>query len=159
MAVDVESLYRRYGPFVLRRCRRMLADEPQALEAMQDVFVRVLRRQETMTDEGLGGLLFRTATNVCLNRLRSQARRPQVPVGDLLERLPEAERHGNRAEARDLLRAAFADEPESSATIVVLHLHDGLTLEQTARFVGMSVSGVRHRLRVLRAKLEELRDG
>lgn len=137
----------------------MLADESQALEAMQDVFVQVLRRRETMTDEGLGGLLYRTATNVCLNRLRSKARKPQVAASHILDRVPQAERYGSQAEARDLLRAAFADEPESSATIVVLHLHDGLTLEQTARFVGMSVSGVRHRLRTLRTKLEELRDG
>lgn len=137
----------------------MLGDEQQALEAMQDVFLQMLRRQDTTTDRGLGGLLYRTATNVCLNRLRSRARKPQTPASNILPRLPQADRYESTAEARDLLRAAFADEPESSATIVALHLHDGLTLEQTARFVGMSVSGVRHRLRVLRAKLVELRDG
>ena len=76
----------------------------------------------------------------------------------MLDRVPAAERHGSQAEARDLLATALADEPESSATIIALHLHDGLTLEQTARFVGMSVSGVRHRLRALRAKFQELRD-
>lgn len=158
LAVDVANLYRRYGPFVLRRCRRMLGDEQQAYEAMQDVFLQVVRRRDTLDDRGLGGLLHRTATNVCLNRLRSKSRKPQFSAGDLLHRLPAAERNGSRAEARDLLRAAFADEPESSATIVALHHHDGLTLEQTARFVGMSVSGVRHRLRALRSKLQELRD-
>lgn len=136
----------------------MLGDEQQACEAMQDVFVQVLRRQDTMEDKGLGGLLYRTATNVCLNRLRSRARKPQSPASDMLHRVPAAERHASQAEARDLLATALADEPESSATIIALHLHDGLTLEQTARFVGMSVSGVRHRLRTLRAKLEELRD-
>lgn len=158
MAVDVDNLYRRYGPFVLRRCRRMLNDEQQAYEAMQDVFLQVVRRADAMDDRALGGLLYRTATNVCLNRLRSKARKPQFAASDMLDRVPDAERHASRAEARDLLRAAFADEPESSATIVAMHLHDGLTLEQTARFVGMSVSGVRHRLRVLRTKLQELRD-
>lgn len=158
LAVDVDRLYRRYGPFVLRRCRRMLGDEQQACEAMQDVFVQVLRRQDTMEDKGLGGLLYRTATNVCLNRLRSRARKPQSPASDMLHRVPAAERHASQAEARNLLATALADEPESSATIIALHLHDGLTLEQTARFVGMSVSGVRHRLRTLRAKLQELRD-
>ena len=38
----------------------------------------------------------------------------------------------------------------------MLHLHDGLTLEQTAREVGMSVSGVRKRLRKLKASLGSL---
>ena len=136
----------------------MLRDEQQAYEAMQDVFLQVLRRREAIEPRGLGGLLFRIATNVCLNRIRSTTRKPQFSASDMLHRVPAAERYSSQAEARDLLRSAFADEPESSATIVALHLHDGLTLEQTARFVGMSVSGVRHRLRVLKAKLQELRD-
>ena len=41
--VDVEALSRRYGPMVLRRCRRLLGDEDQALDACQDVFLRVLQ--------------------------------------------------------------------------------------------------------------------
>jgi len=38
----------------------------------------------------------------------------------------------------------------------VLHLHDGLTLEEVAREVGLSVSGVRKRLRRLEDRLREL---
>lgn len=157
MAIDVEHLYRRYGPFVLRRCQRMLGDEQHAREAMQDVFVQILRRRETVEDKGLGGLLHRTATNVCLNRLRSRDRKPRFSGGDLIARLPSRSRDDDRVEAREMLRTALEAQPESSATIVMLHLHDGLTLEQTARMVGMSVSGVRHRLRVLRATLEGIR--
>src|SRR5262245_14594746 len=40
--VDVEDLSRRYGAMVLRRCRRLLGDESEALDASQDVFVRLL---------------------------------------------------------------------------------------------------------------------
>jgi RNA polymerase sigma-70 factor (ECF subfamily) len=36
--------------------------------------------------------------------------------------------------------------------IAVLHLVDGLSLEETARETGMSVSGVRKRLRQLRER-------
>jgi len=157
LAIDVEHLYRRYGPFVLRRCQRMLGDEQHSREAMQDVFVQILRRRETVEDKGLGGLLHRTATNVCLNRLRSQQRKPRFSAGDLIATLPSRSRDGDRVEAREMLRVALEEHPESSATIVMLHLHDGLTLEQTARMVGMSVSGVRHRLRVLRTTLEGMR--
>ena len=42
MGLDVESLYRRYGPQVLRRCRFLLRDEAQAVDAMHDVFVELL---------------------------------------------------------------------------------------------------------------------
>jgi DNA-directed RNA polymerase specialized sigma24 family protein len=37
LTVDVEALYRSYGPMVLRRCRQLLSDEENAAEAMQEV--------------------------------------------------------------------------------------------------------------------------
>ena len=64
MAVDVEQFYRKYGPMVLRRCRSLLRDEDAALDAMQDVFVQVLRKQEALHDTAPSSLLYRIATNV-----------------------------------------------------------------------------------------------
>lgn len=157
VTLDVEEIYRRYGPFVMRRCQQMLQDEAQAREATQDVFVQVLRRQDTLHDQGLGGLLYRMATNLCMNRLRSRRRRPHEPAGALLDRIADSTSESSRSEARDLLDRALEHAPDSTAVIAVLHLHDGLTLEQTAKLVGMSVSGIRHRLRALKATLEELR--
>jgi hypothetical protein len=47
---NFRELYERFGPMVLRRCRYLLRDEDTALDAMQDVFVRVLERRERMTE-------------------------------------------------------------------------------------------------------------
>lgn len=149
-------MYRRYGPMVLRRCRQILGDPQQAHDAMQDVFVQIVRRKERLDDRASSSLLYRTATNLCLNRLRSQRRKPSEPAGDTIARLAAAGAEVDRGEARALLRRLFGNEPESTATIAMLHLHDGLTLEQTAREVGMSVSGVRKRLRKLKASLGSL---
>lgn len=156
MAVDVESLYRRYGPMVLRRCQKMLVDPQKAQDAMQDVFVQIVRRAETLDDRGCSSLLYRTATNVCLNRMRSARRKPAVSDTDLLARIASVTQEDARGEARSRLDRLFSREPDSTATIAVLHLHDGLTLEETADEVGMSVSGVRKRLRKLRASLQAM---
>jgi RNA polymerase sigma-70 factor, ECF subfamily len=156
LAVDVEAMYRRYGPMVLRRCRQILGDPQQANDAMQDVFVQIVRRKEQLDDRASSSLLYRTATNVCLNRLRSQRRRPSEPATETIAQLAAAGEEVDRGEARALLRRLFGGEPESTATIAMLHLHDGLTLEETAAEVGMSVSGVRKRLRKLKATLGEL---
>ncbi|MEI8095928.1 MAG: sigma factor [Spirochaetales bacterium] len=53
---DVETLYRRYGPMVHRRCRALLGDE-RASDASQEVFVRLLRTQKRLEDRGLSSLL------------------------------------------------------------------------------------------------------
>ncbi len=123
---------------------------------MQDVFVQIVRRREQLDDRASSSLLYRTATNLCLNRLRSARRKPSTPDTETIARLAAAGAEVDRGEARAVLRRLFGSEPESTATIAMLHLHDGLTLEQTAQEVGMSVSGVRKRLRKLKATLGDL---
>lgn len=156
MPVDVDDYYRRYGPMVLRRCRRMLGDEEQAVDAMQDTFVQLLRHQGRLEDGAPSSLLYRMATNVCLNRIRGRKRRPETPEGELLERIATSPASDGAVLARLGLGRLFASERESTKTIAVLHLVDGLTLEEVASEVGLSVSGVRKRLRQLRAHLVEL---
>lgn len=157
MALDVEALYRRYGPLVLRRCRRMLRDEQKALDATQDVFVQLLRREGQLQETAPSALLQRIATNVCLNRLRGERRKPEDEDDELLLRIAStdegAERH---SETRSMLARIFGRERESTAAIAVMHLVDGMTLEEVAAEVELSVSGVRKRLRTLRARVAEL---
>ncbi len=123
---------------------------------MHDVFVEICRRHDTLVDAGLSSLMYRTATNVCLNRLRSQRRKPSEPAAELLLQIAAADPAVGRVDARSILQRLLGNEPVSSATIAVLHLHDGLTLEQTAEVVGLSVSGVRKRLRKLQSALAQM---
>ena len=163
MAVDVESLYRTHGPMVLRRCRRLLRDEGRALDAMQDVFVEILRRKESLDDRAPAALLLQTATNVCLNRLRTQRRHPEDREEGLLGSIADASADGveGRSLARRVLDRLLGPEggsdgregSVSTGVIAVLHHVDGLTLEEVAAEVGLSVSGVRKRLRTLKARL------
>ena len=62
----------------------------------------------------------------------------------------------SRTAARRLVGRLFVREKESTQTIAVLHLLDGMTLAEVAGEVGLSVSGVRKRLRHLRAHLLEM---
>ena len=157
MPIDVNACYQKYGPMVLRRCRRLLRDQAKAEDAMHDVFVELLRRERTLTDQAPSSLLYRIATNTCLNRLRSERRRPEDPDDELLGRIAIAQEpaEGTGA-ARLLLGRIFSGEPESTRVIATMHLVDGLTLEEVAREVRLSVSGVRKRLRKLRAQVKEL---
>lgn len=155
-ALDVEALSRRYGAMVLRRCRQLLRDDDEALDACQDVFVRVIERRERLDDAYPSSLLYRIATNVCLNRIRDRARHPATPDEERLAAIAAAEEPGAGSHARLLLEWLFGRHPESSRTIAVLHYVDGLTHEEVARVTRLSVSGVRKRLRKLRQTLTEI---
>ena len=125
---------------------------------MHDVFVQVLTRSDELVDQAPSSLLYRIATNVCLNRLRSRKRRPEDSDSTLLLEIAARTDPEARSTARSMLDALFRQEPEDTALIAVLHLHDRMTLEEVAAEVGMSVSGVRKRLAKLRAKLHHLEE-
>ena len=155
-APQLDSLYQRYGPMVLRRCKALLQDEGQAEDAMQDVFVRLLQRREPLHAGGLSSLLFQMATQVCLNRLRSRRRRPEEASDEVLWAIAVDDDLERRVGGRGLLGLLFGTEPVSTQVMAVMHLYDGMTLEEVAEATGLSVSGVRKRLRNLREKLQTL---
>lgn len=141
---------------VLRRCRRLLRDDAKAVDAMHDVFVEILRRKDSLDASSPAGLLLTTATHVCLNRLRSERRKPEDRDDEMLFHIAAMESTAS-AESRTLagriLDRLFRGQPESTRLIAVLHYVDRLTLEEVASEVGMSVSGVRKRLRTLKERL------
>mgnify|MGYP002830669858 CR=1 FL=1 len=77
--MDVEELYQRYGPMVMRRCRQLLKEVNEALDATQDVFVQILKRRDRLEMTYPSSLLYRIATNQCLNRIRDGQRRATMP--------------------------------------------------------------------------------
>lgn len=153
---DVEELYERYGPMVMRRCRSLLGNEEEALDATQDVFLRVCQAGQHQNVKYPSSYLYITATNVCLNRLRDRTRHAETDDDELLQRIATLDGTEARVAASSLLSRLFGQGPPSSRTIAVLHYVDKLTLEETAREVGMSLSGVRKRLRALRATLKKI---
>lgn len=126
------------------------------MDLCQDVFVNVMERRDGLRATYPSSLLYRIATNLCLNRLRDRSRAAQPTDDTVLDAIARAEDTMEGSLAQVLLDRLFGRHPESSRTIAVLHHVDGLTLAQVAREVGLSVSGVRKRLRALRLdSLEE----
>ena len=133
---------------ILRRCRTLLKDEESALDAMQDVFVKVMDKQESLKNQYPSSLLYTIATNHCLNIIRKEKR--MSSENEILERIVSADVVEERAVNRIFLDQLFSAQKASTRTIAVLHYMDGLTLEETAEMTSLSVSGVRKRLRKLR---------
>lgn len=157
--IDVEGLYRRYAPMVLRRCRALLRDENQAADAMQEVFARLLRHRDRLHGRYPSSLLYRMATNVCLNLIRERKTRCSDSGGEMLERIACAAGQEERTLASVILERLFRREKPSTREIAVLHFVDGMTHREVAREVGLSVSGVRKRLREFRARVLETQEG
>jgi RNA polymerase sigma-70 factor (ECF subfamily) len=148
--LDFEALYKRYGPMVFRRCRSLLNDEDAAWDALQEVFVLVLRHHGRFRGEGHSSLLYTMATNHCLNVIKAR-RRKGWGLERELEGEPAIDRSTDAVVAQDAVERILSLFDQTTRTITWLYFVDGLTLEETARAAGMSVSGVRKRLRKLQA--------
>ena len=154
--IDVEALYRRYGPMVIRRCRSMLKDEELAFDASQEVFMKIWQSRERIKNDSISSLLLRIATNTCLNKLRTIKRLREKIDEDILASIADPENIERGIIARLKLERIFSREHTSTRMMAVMHYHDGMTLEQVAKEVGLSVSGVRKRLRNLRYRARAL---
>lgn len=151
MEINIKQYYEQYGPMVLRRCRWLLNDEEKALDAMQDVFVQLLRKQKQIKGDHPSSLLYRIATNICLNIIRHRKTHPETKNEEIINNIAHYDDFEKKTIANDILDRIFSKEKETTKTIAMLHYIDGLTLQETAGEMNMSVSGIRKRLRNLSA--------
>jgi RNA polymerase sigma-70 factor (ECF subfamily) len=153
MVIDIHAYYDKYLPMVLRRCRGMLGNEEDALDAAQDVFVRLLRAKNRLRGQFPSSLLYTIATNTCLNRIRWKKRHGEESYEETS--LPDhfgLDRGYDQVEAGMILEAVLKTESESTRAICFMYHADGMTLREIGEAVGMSISGVRKRLAAFNAR-------
>ena len=153
--IDIESFYVRYGPMVLRRCRRMLQNEQSAHDAMHEVFLKILSNQNRLTGEYPSALLYRIATNVCLNRIRNERKHSLNEYLDILYNTSFFENKETNNSAINLLAYILEKEKESTRQIAVLYFLNGMTIKEIAETKNLSISGVHKHLDKLRRKIRE----
>ncbi len=142
------ELYRRYGPVIYQRCRRLLRDPALAEDAMQETFLRVQRHLERVPGDAEAlRWIYRIATNYCLNELRNQKHRPQLA--------DEPDDAPNDPAPRDLegelldahaVRRLLGELPEKVAAVAALHYLEGLDQGEVADVLGVSRRTVVYRL-------------
>jgi RNA polymerase sigma-70 factor (ECF subfamily) len=159
VAIDVEAYYEKYAPMVYRRCRSMLRNEDDALDAVQDVFIKLINAGKTLQGQFPSSLLYTIATNTCLNRIRWRRRHQEVQDSADELPLPGIDRGFETAEARVVLEGILETESESTRLICYLYHRDGMTLKEIGETVGMSVSGVKKRLNTFYTRARRKIDG
>ena len=153
MAVNITAWYERYGPMVIRRCRRILGNEDDALDAAHDVFANLIHAQAKLQDIFPSSLLYTMATNICLNKLRKSKREIITDFSSEVEnQLFYIDKGFGQVEAELLMEAILKDESEMNRTICYMYHADGMTLKEIGEAVGLSFTGVHKRLEVFKKR-------
>ncbi len=158
MEINIEEYYRKYGPMVYRRCMAILKDEDRASDAMQDVFVKLLRYKNRLTHKYPSSLLYTIATNICLNIIKSEKRISGSEIDDILHTVACYNEGESRVIAEDYLKKIFKDEKPGTKEIAVMFYIDKMKLQEIADISGLSVSGVRKRISKVRRVASEYRE-
>ena len=151
MNIDIAAWYEKYGPMVIRRCRVLLRNNDEAMDAVHDVFMNLLGAKDRLANVFPSSLLYTIATNVCLNRLRGRKREELFPPG-WEENFPVRDGSYDQADAKLLVETILENESEETRTILFMYHADGMTLREVGEAVGLSISGVKKRLDVFRKR-------
>jgi RNA polymerase sigma-70 factor, ECF subfamily len=166
-----EEMVRRYGGRMLALARRLVRNEEDARDVVQDAFLQAARALDDFrADAKLSTWLHRIVVNTSLMRLRAASRRPEGFIEDLLPHFDTTGHHAEpvaalppapesileRSELRARVRAAVAALPEAYRAVIVLRDFQDLTTEETATALGISPNAAKIRLHRARQALATL---
>jgi RNA polymerase sigma-70 factor (ECF subfamily) len=159
----LEELFRRYRLIAYRVAYRLLGHEADALDAVQEGFVKALTHLHGFQGRSaFKTWLLRVVSNSALDLGRQRGRRetlsldvPQSPDGESLQPLVEDNQALGleRADLRRLLDEALATLPVAQRQTFVLHAEAQLSYREVAEVMGISIGTVMSRLYYARLKL------
>jgi len=156
---------------MLSTARRLLGNEEDARDAVQDAFFQAHRAIGGFAGEArLSTWLHRIVVNAALMKLRSRRRKPEQPLDDSMPQVHETaswlrpvsawERSSEEllesAQCRTIVRRAIDRLPESYRQVLMLRDIADFDTEETADMVGTSVNAVKVRVHRARQALRML---
>jgi len=162
------ELFDRYRTKVYRVAYRFLGNHEDALDVVQDAFVKVYRalagferRSEFRT------WLMRIVTNTCLDLRRRRGSSSAAPLSDeIVETLADESQPARRVdkpiekmeygELRQALSRALDRLSDAHRTVFVLHAEEEMTYREIAEILGISEGTVMSRLYHARRNLQKI---
>lgn len=149
------SLYERYRGQIFIYCLRMLRDDRDtAMDAMQDIFIRVhSRRNRYEVGTNFAGWIHTIARNICLNFHRDNPGHLSLDEAALFE-------HGYEELEGDVgLREQLAREvgrlPDMYREVLILREYEERSYQEIAEMAGLPMSTVKYRIFKAREMLRE----
>lgn len=152
---DISSLYQKYAPDVYRFALYLSGDRSEAEDITSETFVRAWTSPGSIEMATVKGYLFTIARNLFLQGLRKRSAHTGL-AGELSD--PRAGPFA-QAEQKEKLASVFAglaQLPESSRAALLMHSVDGMSYEEIARVLGISLSSVKVKIHRARLALAEM---
>jgi len=163
-----EQLIEQYADSVYRTAYRLLQNDHDAEDAMQETFITVyLRINEFQGKSRLSSWLYRIVTNKALDIIRKQARKTDAATDaiedmgeDAAELLPDnsailPEDWAERRETNAIIQKGIASLSPTLRAAFVLFEIEGLSMEEVADALNISLSAAKVRVHRARQALRK----
>jgi RNA polymerase sigma-70 factor (ECF subfamily) len=163
-----ELIFREYAPRIFSIARRMLGNDADAEDVMQEVLLLVIRKLDTFRGESqLGTWLHRVTVNAALAHRQKRANRQKHEVGEMIDDIataaPVPVKHWGEApdepvlaaEQHEIIEKAIKTLPEPFRDVYVLADVEGLPNSEIADMLGLSVPAVKSRLHRARLRMRD----
>lgn len=172
-AAAFEMLVRLYGGRLLAAARRLLRNEEDAADAVQEAFLAAFKSIDGFQGTArLSTWLHRIVINAALMKVRRSARRPEEAIEDLLPRFDAdgcwvdtvqewgsgSEELLERRETRMMVRRCIEALPEAYRMILILRDIEDLDTDEAADILGITPNATKIRLHRARQALRTLLD-
>jgi RNA polymerase sigma-70 factor (ECF subfamily) len=160
-----ETLVNKYDRQIFRIAQHITQNKEDAQDVVQDAFLKAYEKLDQFQGNSkFYTWLVRIAVNESLMRLRKRRTGKMVSIDDDIETeegsvprdladwSPNPEQNYGQAELAEILRKTIQGLPHGFRIVFVLRDVDGLSTEETAETLGLSVPAVKSRL--LRARLQ-----
>jgi RNA polymerase sigma-70 factor (ECF subfamily) len=166
-----ETMVRQYGGRMLATARRLLGNEHDANDAVQQAFISVFKSIAGFNGEArLSTWLHRIVVNAALAQMRYRRRRPELPIDDLLPRFDEEGRWAGDVaqqsawrenltdgrETREMVRRCIDRLPEACRSVLVLRDIEELSTVEVAQMLAVTPNAAKIRLHRARQALKTL---
>ncbi len=154
-----ENLVRQHKDRVYSYAAWMLRDPEEARDVAQEALVRLWQNRRKVEETGAKSWLLTTAHHLCIDRLRRQQRRPELPAETAREtgqdeRPDPFHRAASTETGRAIGTALAALGPRDRAAVLMREV-EGMTYREMARVLGIPLGTVKARLHRARERLRE----
>lgn len=150
---NFDFLYELYADKLYRIALSNVQNEHDASDVVHDVFVKYLNTKPEFKDANhQEGWFVKVTVNTCRDFLRKKAHRTHAP-------LEEVHNVGAEDENEHDIIFYLSQLPSKYREVITLHYLEDYSVEETAKFLGLSVSGVKMRLSRGREKLKNIMEG
>lgn len=159
-----EKLVRQYQPYAFALAMKLLCDETEAVDIVQESFVRVWTHIDRFDPRRkFTTWMYTIVTNLCLDKLRSikrgralfSSRDQDAGLDDVADEIDIAEIQSNE-ELAQIIKGLTKELSTKQRLVFTLRDLQDLTVEEVSHIVGISVGSVKTNLHFARKKIRKL---